>query len=251
MLPREWTKSDPALRLSQRWQTWLYEYIPGVKAKESVDVIETKDQKVERKRKIGLFVSIEEPHTLGDLFPANRRFSPSCVADSDAVVSTLCAETMDFRYEDSDNNVESGVGSFVALYDAVFAGAFVRQPFRGVNISSCKNVLFIFQGADLVKVERAMKAELKKVFGKEDLQIHDRVVSLIWVDSFVLQCREEGPPQKFVLEGLSLNDDEVSSSEESDGTIDYIPLKRADNKRSFEGDAGSATAKRAKLDKED
>ena len=94
-----------------------------------------------------------------------------------------------------------------------------------------------------------MKAELKKVFGKEDLQIHDRVVSLIWVDSFVLQCREEGPPQRFVLEeDLRLNDENVSSSE-SDETIDYIPLKRTDNKRSFEdqGDAVPAIAKKAKV----
>lgn len=249
MLPREWTKSDPAQRLSQRWQTWLYEYVPGVKTKESIDVIETTTQKDENKRKINLFVSIEEPCTLGELFPANRRFSPSCIGDCNAVVSNLCAETMDFRYEDLEYNVESGVVSFVELYAAVFAGALVRQPFRGVNVSSCKNVLFIFQGADPVKVERTMKAELKKVFGKEDLQIHDRVVSLIWVDSFVLQCREEGPPQRFVLEeDLRLNDEDVSSSE-SDGTIDYIPLKRTDNKRSFEdqGDAVPVIPKKAKV----
>lgn len=240
MLPRASTKSDPGLRLTQRWHAWLLQYVPGTSTKESIDVIERKDKKAENQseRKINLFVSIDEPRMLGDLFPGSRKFSPSCMDHCLAMVSRFCAETKDFRFEDEENHVESAIASFVELYDAVFSGAVVRQPFRGIQVTSCTNVLFIFQGVDPVKVERIMKAELKKVFGTEDLHIHGRTLSLIWVDGSTLY-HSEGPPERYELEYVHPKD--YISSCESESTGATVEFKRADNKRCFDEALGATS----------
>jgi hypothetical protein len=199
-------------------------WLGGIQFKQYSNVMEI-DKEVLVKRSDGqpagdidALVRFSRGVSLEALFPEKRSIRPGALASSK--VTCFFAEVK--RSMTPGTSSEKKIRQFVQFYMKLLSLDGLEEP-PGMDmrnlVDQCSHLFFVFNGVDSVTVEQKMRAELKKHFEHDALEIHGKPIVLVWVNSTemcswdqMLYIKKQMKHFKNTISQLTLRVDQLSQT---------------------------------------